>query len=166
MPKPGTSCKLLKATDSFIVDQLSQRDSNLSVTVIFTFTSAVTHLTSLIFLNVLKFQKEGRNVVHWSHDIFTTNEETKKSITIYNSKSKAPLCPIMLQSATRSWHLAKTISIAGSINIIEWHFHPALCGNVLVRRTFWGMWKWNCWWVHKGGNYSPICWTGIGLGCL
>ena len=61
----------------FVVDQLSQTASNLSVTVTFTFTFAVTHLTNLNFLNVLKFQKQGTNVVHWSHDIFTTNEKTR-----------------------------------------------------------------------------------------
>lgn len=76
MPQPGTSCKLLKATVPFVVDQMSQGARNLSVTVTFTFTSAVTYLTNLNFLNVLEFQKQGRNVVHWSH-IFTTNEKTK-----------------------------------------------------------------------------------------
>jgi len=32
-------------------------------------------------------------------------------------------------------------------------------------RTFRDTWKWNCWWAHKGGNCSPVCWN-LPLGSL
>jgi hypothetical protein len=54
MPKHNISHKLLKATLPYVVDELSPTASNLSVTVTFTFTYAVTHLTNFNFLKVLK----------------------------------------------------------------------------------------------------------------
>ena len=83
MPKPGTSCKLLKATVPFVVDQLSQRASNLSVTVMFTFTSAVTHLKKLGLFKCTEVSETRKKCGSFGHMIFfTTNEETKKSIKI------------------------------------------------------------------------------------
>jgi hypothetical protein len=93
MSKLGTSCKLLKAQVPFVVDQLSQRASNLSVTVTFPFTSAVTHLTNLNFLNVLKFQKQGRNVVHWSHDILHHKRKDKKVHKNLKQQKQSPFVP-------------------------------------------------------------------------
>jgi hypothetical protein len=47
---------------------------------------------------------------------------------------------------------------------IEWHFHPAFWGTIQGARTFWGTQKLNCQWACKGGNCSPVCWTGTNLG--
>ena len=56
-------------------------------------------------------------------------------------------CPHRYNSARRHWMT----------------FPPSILWDCWGSLTFWGIRKWNCQWARKGGNCSPVCWTGTNL---
>jgi hypothetical protein len=68
----------------------------------------------------------------------------------------------------------KALQAAQTMSPLVWQCQRALndisthhtVGLFWVPKTFWNMWKWNCWWAHKGGICSPVCWTGTNYGGL